>query len=103
LASGCSFRAGKGSLRNKVSDDYLSRIRRLMRDPRVRSWRVEYRRRHRALVFDLEGAVHTLTFPSTPSDWRGPTKFESDVIRILRGRGGRARGGQTPEAAGPTT
>jgi hypothetical protein len=71
-----------------MSDDYLARIERVLAQHEIRDYRIERTRRHRRVVIERGGRQIAVTFPTTPSDWRGPLNAAADLRRAL-GLGGR--------------
>jgi hypothetical protein len=65
-----------------MSDDYLARIRSVL--TALRDFRIEHRRRHRAVRVTHGGRTITVTFPSSGSDWRGARNATADLRRALR-------------------
>jgi hypothetical protein len=73
-----------------MSDDYESRLRRLLAERNITTYRFEVRARHRAVVVAHGGRRITATFPSTGSDFRGARNAVADLRRALRLGGRRA-------------
>jgi hypothetical protein len=68
-----------------MSDDYLDRIRAVLDEHQIRTYRIEHRRRHRMARVLHAGQSIAVTFPSTGSDSRrGPLNVEADLRRAFR-------------------
>lgn len=67
-----------------MSDDYVDRIRSILDAHNIPTYRFIHRRRHRSVVVTRGGKTITVTFPTSPSDWRGPRKCEADVRWALQ-------------------
>jgi hypothetical protein len=66
-----------------MADDYLDRAERLLKQHEIETFRIEHRRKHRAIVVSTGGKEYTVIIPSTGSDQRGPAAMVSDLRRLL--------------------
>jgi len=66
-----------------MADDYVAKAGRYLERYGINSYRVERRTKHRAFKIEHDGVLHTVIFPSTGSDRRGPANMVRDLRRVL--------------------
>jgi hypothetical protein len=65
-----------------ASKDFETAIERVLDANGIR-YRYARRRKHRAVIVEHGGRVRSFTFPSSPSDHRGPRNFAAYLRRAL--------------------
>jgi hypothetical protein len=68
----------------RMADEYLAQIRKILAERGITTFQLLHRRKHRQAVFPYRGKNFTITFPSSPSDVRGPRNMTAEIRRMLR-------------------